>query len=177
MQESNLSYATFNIQNYVSFCEINSDVDIIEYLNTYYFSVIHKSITEFHGTIDKIVADRQFAYWSSIEPCKNANEAFMAIIKANTIIKENNKIQKNELNIHCSFGLSTGKAIIRPNMVLGTCINRSNRTASMYSSFPYSFFIDNLTYELLKKNEQNQFELLPSIQVKGNNQIQIYGWK
>ncbi len=98
----------YNIKDFVSLSEKieNSPINIMNFLNENYFSLIHKHITQNNGKISDVIADKQFAIWEIKKEDKIINSLIESTEQLLGTFKKQNENLINKFHVIISIATS-----------------------------------------------------------------------
>ncbi|MEA3400377.1 MAG: adenylate/guanylate cyclase domain-containing protein [Armatimonadota bacterium] len=155
----------------------------VELLNRF-FALVHETIFEFEGTLDKYMGDGLMAFWNA--PVSQPDHALLAL---RTAVHLQRRIEYNQAEwefhgmpeLAAGIGISTGEAVVgyvgtRERMqytAIGAHVNLAARLEAMTKEVGAPTLISSSTYELVA--EAVQARPLGPVQVRGFSEpIEIY---
>lgn len=113
----NMTIYTSNIVDYVSLCERINNQEVSNLLNDYY-DIIHKYILDSKGHLEKMIGDRQLAYWdfkkkeeSAFQSCQTSIDQLKKINEYNNNLPDNKKFT-------ITIGISSGDIFIQKKRII-----------------------------------------------------------
>ncbi len=176
-----------DIRNFTSISEINEPEDVVNFLNTYFTTMVDV-VKKYGGTVDKFVGDGiMVLFGAPISYNDNAKRAVQAAIEMysqlDKIPTDNLKFPEG-MKFDIGIGIHSGDVIVghigsvdKTNYtVIGDSVNISSRLEGLTRVYDTKIIISKTVYDELGKLDDNMhISVLDSVKVKGKKKIvQIY---